>query len=90
VGTWREDFRMAYLSSLITNLAISIHGKKGSKPTNPMDFMPKLDVVENEKGVKKQSVEDMKQALLAIANAHNKNLKGKSKLPSQLNKKTNG
>jgi hypothetical protein len=40
IGTWRDDFRMAYLSSLITNLTISVHGKKGAKTTNPIDFLP--------------------------------------------------
>ena len=40
IGTWRDDFRMAYLSSLITNLTISVHGKKGAKATNPIDFLP--------------------------------------------------
>lgn len=72
IGTWREDFRMAYLSSLITNLTISVHGKKGAKQTTIMDFMPKWDSLGDEKEVKVQSVEDMKKALLEIAGAQNK------------------
>lgn len=73
---------MAYLSSLITNLAISIHGKKGSKPTNVIDFMPKWDADEQkEQLLKKQSIEEMKEAMQNIAKAFSKN-KGKEKLPS--------
>ncbi len=72
IGTWREDFRMAYLSSLITNLTISVHGKKNAKQTNIMDFMPKWDLSGDTKEVKVQSLDEMKKALIDIANAQNK------------------
>jgi hypothetical protein len=71
IGTWRDDFRMAFMSSLVTNLVISVHGKKNAKHTNVMDFMPKWDD-SGVKEVKKQSAEDIKKALMEIANAQNK------------------
>lgn len=63
---------MAFMSSLVTNLVISVHGKKGTKQTGIMDFMPKWDGLGDEKEVKKQSTEDMKKALMEIATAQNK------------------
>jgi hypothetical protein len=91
IGTWREDFRMAYVSSLITNLAISIHGKKGTKPMNIMDFMPKWDSQEPENTVvKQQSVEEMKKALLQIAQAQNKKVARVNKPPTITKKKKDG
>ncbi len=72
IGTWRDDFRMAYMSSLITNLTISVHGKKNTKHTDIMDFMPRWDNVGDEKQIKKQSLDDMKKALIDIASSQNK------------------
>jgi hypothetical protein len=60
IGTWREDFRMAYLSSLITNLVISVHGKSGAKTTSPIDFLPDWDeqrsevMIESDKALPEQ------------------------------------
>ena len=76
VGEWRDDFRMAFLASLITNLGIQIHGKQGTKLTEFTDFMPEWDIdARNEP--KRQSVEDMKQMLLSFAQSHNKRLEQK-------------
>jgi hypothetical protein len=87
IGTWREDFRMAYLSSLVTNLVISVHGKKGAKTTSPMDFMPDWGE-EKSKEPKKQSVEEMKEILLGIAKMQNKRVGIQNRPPSKkLNKK---
>jgi hypothetical protein len=72
IGTWREDFRMAYLSSLITNLTISVHGKKGAKTTSPIDFMPEWDKDAIKLGKPTQTVEEMKQILLGIAKTQNR------------------
>lgn len=74
IGTWREDFRMAYLASLITNLTISVNGKKGTKLTKPIEFMPDWSG-SHEKG--RQTAEEMKEILLALAKTHNRALKAK-------------
>jgi hypothetical protein len=79
IGSWREDFRMAFLSSLITNLVISVHGKKGAKTTSPVDFMPNW--TGEEKEPKRQSTEEMKQILLGIASTQNKRVRGLDKPP---------
>jgi len=79
IGTWREDFRLAYLSSLVTNLTISVHGKKGAKHTTPMDFM--LDWTGTTKEPKKQSVEEMKEILMAFAKRQNKSVAKKRVSP---------
>jgi hypothetical protein len=84
IGSWREDFRMAYLSSLITNLTISVHGKKGAKHTEVVDFMPDWSG-EKANEPKKQTVEQMKEMLLGIAQAQNKKvmMEKKSTVPKQ-------
>jgi len=66
VGKWRDDFRFAYLSSLITNLVIQINGKKGAKLTSTDDFMFIWDEVEREEK-QGQSTDEMKQIFLSIA-----------------------
>ena len=48
---------MAFLSSLITNLTISVHGKKGTKATELKDFMPNWDITAP-KEIKKQGIEE--------------------------------
>ena len=77
IGTWRDDFRLAYISSLLTNLTISVHGKKGAKATNPMDFMLEWDLEKKEP--KKQNMEEMKAALKGISNYVNRKAKEKEK-----------
>jgi len=79
IGTWRDDFRLAYLSSLITNIAICVHGKKGAKHTIPMDFMLDWDV--KEKKINVQSVEEQKRILMDIFGEHNKRV-ASGKIPS--------
>jgi len=71
-GEWRDDGRVAMLCSVISNLAIRVHAKKGTKMTSAADFMPQWY---EEKGVKKQSVEEMKEVLLAIAKKQNRLVK---------------
>lgn len=66
IGSWREDFRMAYLASVITNLALSIHGQKGVKMTTPMDFMPDWSG-ERKEEPQQQSVDDMKKIFMELA-----------------------
>lgn len=94
IGEVRGDFRMAELASLITNIAIKwATGRKTVKLTEIIDFMPQWDGGV-EKEVKKQSTEDMKKALLVIANAQNKREKAKKrgidKPPANLKKKKDG
>jgi hypothetical protein len=91
-GEWREDFRMAYLASLVTNLTISVHGKKGAKHTEVTDFMPDWSG-EKLHEPKKQSAEEMKEMLLGIAAAQNKKVaqdKRVSKVPVTKQRKTRG
>jgi hypothetical protein len=65
IGSWRDDFRVAFLSSLINNLVIAVHGKKGTAMTRPIDFMPDWDLSKiNEP--KKQTVEEMKQIMIDV------------------------
>ena len=76
IGKARDDFRMSYMESLITNLAIKVHGKKGASLTKVEDFM--LDWGK-EKEVKVQSVEEQKRILMDIFGKHNKAVERKSK-----------
>ncbi len=77
IGDWVNNFRLAYLSALITNLALSIHGdkKKGITYKSPMDFMINWDVDSMQVEPKKQSVEQMKEILLGIAKEQNKRVR---------------
>ena len=63
IQSWREDYRFAMLCSVVTNLALSTHAKKGRKPklTEPLDFMPEWG---GKKEVEKQTPEQMKAILL--------------------------
>ena len=76
IGTWRDDFRMAYLSMIVTNLVKAVHGKEGDKMAIPMDFMP--DWIRGEEEVKEtgQTVEEMKQIMMGIAKASKKRKPG--------------
>lgn len=78
IGSWRDDFRMAMMCSLITNIARAVHSKKGVEMTTPEDFMP--DWTGEEKGMKKQSVEDMKQVFLSIASSVNQKTRPRKKM----------
>jgi DNA-directed RNA polymerase specialized sigma24 family protein len=70
IGEWRNDFKFAYLASIITNLMIRAYGKKGSELTKLDDFLIKWDGSEQE--VKRQSVEEMKQVMLNLMASQNK------------------
>lgn len=65
---------MAFLSSLITNIATRVHGKKGAKMTELMDFMP--DWGKEESSIKvetgQQTVEQQKRILEMIASSFKK------------------
>jgi hypothetical protein len=71
IGEIRNDIKFANMASLISNLMIGAHGKKGSQMTKPEDFIIKWDFGAIEKD-KKQSVEEMKRILLGMASAQNK------------------
>jgi hypothetical protein len=83
IGTWTEYFRMACLESIITNLAIGIHGKEGTKLTSPMDFMPDWAKGEEKQEIKQQSVESMKELLMGIAEIQNKKFDNIIKKPKK-------
>lgn len=94
IGEVREDFRMAMLESLITNIAIKwAAGKKQVKLTEITDFLPQWDQP-TEKEVKVQSLEEMKKALMEIARSQNKKEKAKkrgiNKPPANLMKREDG
>ena len=74
IGRWREEFGIAQLASVVTNLALSIHGEKGVKMTVPIDFMPDWSGDRREE-TPQQSVEDMKKIFMEIADAQNKKVK---------------
>ena len=86
IGSWREDFRVAQLQSLIMNIVNVLYSKKGIRPaiTSPMDFMPDWSG-DNVKEPEKMSTEEMKQRLLSIARIQNRKVR-QNRIP---NKKTN-
>jgi hypothetical protein len=71
------------MASLITNLFIRVHGKKGAKLTEVKSFL--LDwsgsMKQMEEGKPQQSTEDIKKTLLQIAKDQNKRVIVQSKPP---------
>jgi hypothetical protein len=90
IGEWRNDFRIAKLESLITNIVQQLYAKKGVTPklTTPLDFMVDWSGEAKVQEPKKQSVEEMKQLLLGIAKSQNKKVGVQRKPPvKKLNRK---
>ena len=87
VGKWRDDYHAAFIVSEITNIVSDLHGEKGTKRTTPLDYMPKWNEEDvKKKGkekqeVKKQSVGEMREFMLAMAEAHNKKIRQKRTTP---------
>lgn len=77
IGGKRWDFYFAQLLMNINNLAISIHGKKGSKQFKLEDFIPNW-TGETEKP-KEMSGTDIKQWFKAFAKGHNKKVREKKR-----------
>ena len=84
IGSWREDFRVAQLQSLIMNIVNVLYSKKGIKPeiTSPIDFMPDWSG-DNVKEPEKMSMEEMERRLLSIANIQNKKVDRQNRIPSK-------
>jgi hypothetical protein len=80
IGKWRDDFRMSFLASLITNLMIRAYGKKGARLTEVKDFLLDWSGDLKKAGQTKQSPEEMKEILTSIFTAHNKKFEAKSKI----------
>jgi len=76
VGSWRSDFMVAKLMSLIENIARTLYGGEGVKMTTPKDYMPEWGMKpEKTAGKEKQSMEEMKQIMFSIACTQNKRCK---------------
>lgn len=69
IGTWREDYRVAVLDSLIVNIVSKLYAKKGHTPKEvlPTEFMPNW--TGDKRVERKQSMQDMKEVLMNIAKA---------------------
>jgi hypothetical protein len=79
IGDERDDYRISFLASMITNLAIRINGKKGAKLTSVKDFIFDWGVGESS-GTKMQSLEEMKNVFYQIAAAGRISEKEKEKI----------
>lgn len=74
IGTWRDDFRMSYLAALLTNIAIRTNAKKGTPLVSLSEFILDWDI-RAPREIKKQSVTDMRKALLGLAKIQNKKVR---------------
>jgi hypothetical protein len=95
IGEWRDDFRIASLSSLISNIVLALYQdpeekKQGKVPeyTEPLEFMPEFDPVKiseaKEKPAKKEKKHTPEQIKwlfqqMAIVSKGNKPVKFKGK-----------
>jgi hypothetical protein len=76
IGKWREDYRLAYLAMLITNLTIQVHGKRGAQLAKFEDFLLEWDSEGTKTtSTKQQSVEDMRSVLMSLAASQNKKVR---------------
>lgn len=67
IGEWRQDYRMAFIASIMINIARAMSGAKGVKMTTPADYMPVWYTDPNEPDEPmQQSLEDMKKVLLEL------------------------
>ena len=74
IGQHKHDIEFGYLLSVITNLFISVYGKKGSPLTKPEEFIIKWDSTKEEQ--KQQTVAEMKDVLMSLVRSQ----KGKEKV----------
>lgn len=79
----RSDIFFAHMASLITNLAIKVNGKKGAKTTKPKDFLIEWDTDKKAAPQGGQSVQQMREFLLAFAEQQNKAVERKEKEKSK-------
>jgi len=72
IGTWRDDYRLAVLDSLLVNIVSRLYAKKGHTPkeVSPTEFMPNWSG--EKKIAKPQTMEEMKSILLSLAKSQNK------------------
>jgi len=71
---------MGMIGSMILNLAQSIYGQKGKRMTSkPTDFMPWYDDFGESTKDKVQSVQEMKEVLMALGPVRKKAGKSKSR-----------
>lgn len=68
-----EKFGWAILCSVVSNIAISVYGKKGAKYTKPADFIPQYNLSEDKS--EEQTVEEQKEILMRMVSLQ----KGKRK-----------
>jgi hypothetical protein len=72
IGEWRADLNTASVLSHLTNIVRKLYGRSGLQLTTPGDYMPQWrEPVKH----KKQNWQDMKDAFLSFAKAHNAKLK---------------
>lgn len=87
IGTWREDYRTASLEALVVNIVQSLYHKEGEVPksTSVVDFMPIWDKESRKVAevTERQSVTDMKEILMSIANSQNKKEERKEALKNR-------
>lgn len=69
-GEWRGDLRVAQLTSLLAN--VHRNPDKKREPFTWRDFMPfdEMQIDDVKQPVQKQSIEEMRAVLVAIASAH--------------------
>jgi hypothetical protein len=78
IGSGWSDWRASYLCSFLTNVVGQLYGKEGEKPelTLPMDYMAVYDREDLKEQLislkQKQSVEEMRRTMLAIAGTQNR------------------
>lgn len=67
-GTWTDDYRIARLSALVSNLAQAVWGdRKSRKWADIQDFLPAYLLDGVKEPTKEQSVEEMREIIYRLA-----------------------
>lgn len=85
IGEDRADYRISYLSSLITNLFIQVYGKKGAKLTLPSEYDFKWGGVPEEEA-KQREIDSIKHFFLSFASAQNRRVEKEEEKKKKLHK----
>jgi hypothetical protein len=85
IGEDRADYRISYLSSLITNLFIQVYGKTGAKLTLPSEYEFKWGEAAEEES-RQKNIESIKHFLMSFASSQNRRVEKEEARKKKLHK----
>jgi hypothetical protein len=84
IGSWREDYKMAYLTSTVLNIAVQLYGKEGARLQNPVEIMKNFPWLmdpsdpQPKQASGKQTIEQIKNVMMDLVRMGNRPPKQKA------------